>query len=473
MRLKWLLIALLALFVFSCASTQEYGVRSNSRMSLEKLKEDNICSVSAPSRLDFELLDNCTVFSVFQSGDALDIRVGDRITAVNGHRVSHRLELVRVVAPLAVGSLVPVTLVRSGKSIEAKTKTVSCNQFYNLHKKYLLQMAEGNWQDALQTQNRLLNLMGSSPPAFVMWDKYQATICNLLAQGNTNPLKDATAGNLLYSACILELTQALLDPHSAARRCFVRCDEGAKELRQNGYVQYAENIRKLLRQAEPAPPEPPTSSSSPEDWTYPGIYGHGSGFSVSPDGLIVTSYHVISEATRIIIDFPDGRRADATIYKTDPANDLAVLKVAVPTVAYLPIAPFQSVHIGEPVFTIGYPMLGHLGREPKFTDGSISALSGLGDAASFLQISVPVHPGNSGSPLVNDKGQVVGVIVATAAVLPFLREYGVVPQNVNWAVKGDYVRLLLPPARTLPPTQSRAQAIKRTEAAICLVWVVH
>ena len=81
----------------------------------------------------------------------------------------------------------------------------------------------------------------------------------------------------------------------------------------------------------------------------------------------------------------------------------------------------------------------------KYTDGSISSLSGIQGDATFFQISVPIQPGNSGGPLVNQEGNVVGIVTATAAVEAFYQATGSMPQNVNWAVKGAYASLLLPP----------------------------
>ena len=104
-----------------------------------------------------------------------------------------------------------------------------------------------------------------------------------------------------------------------------------------------------------------------------------------------------------------------------------------------------AVEIGDDVFTLGFPISDLLGKEVKYTDGSISSLSGLKGDATFFQISVPIQPGNSGGPLVNEKGNVVGIVTATAAVEAFYQATGSMPQNVNWAVKGAYASLLLPP----------------------------
>jgi S1-C subfamily serine protease len=95
------------------------------------------------------------------------------------------------------------------------------------------------------------------------------------------------------------------------------------------------------------------------------------------------------------------------------------------------------------VFTIGFPVDYILGREPKFTDGAISALSGIRGEATFLQITVPIHPGNSGGPLLSEDGKAVGVIASTMAFQPFMEHTKAMPQNINYAVSGSFVAPLL------------------------------
>jgi len=118
---------------------------------------------------------------------------------------------------------------------------------------------------------------------------------------------------------------------------------------------------------------------------------------------------------------------------------------------------------------MGYPVADVMGQEPKFTEGSVSALSGIGGEAALLQISVPIQPGNSGGPLVNERGEVVGVVTSTAAVRTFFAVTGTLPQNVNWAVKADYARLMFNAPGVKSLAVSREQAIQWTRGAICLV----
>ena len=84
-----------------------------------------------------------------------------------------------------------------------------------------------------------------------------------------------------------------------------------------------------------------------------------------------------------------------------------------------------------------------LGNKPKFSDGTISAITGPQDDPRLIQMNASIQPGNSGGPLFNTSGQIVGVVVASANAKVFFEELGVIPQNINFAVKSDYLLSLL------------------------------
>lgn len=189
----------------------------------------------------------------------------------------------------------------------------------------------------------------------------------------------------------------------------------------------------------------------------------GTGFAISENGLIATACHVIQGAKTIKVYLSKDSFISAMIIHSDPMNDLALLKIENPTPNFLQIAPMRSVKMGDKVFTIGFPMSSVLGQEAKYSDGVVSALSGLKDASSFLQITVPIQPGNSGGPLVNEKGEVVGIITSTAAILPFIKESGTLPQNINWAVKTDYLRPLIELPEMEPAKLNREQIINHVK----------
>ncbi|MHB8524467.1 MAG: trypsin-like peptidase domain-containing protein [Limisphaerales bacterium] len=204
----------------------------------------------------------------------------------------------------------------------------------------------------------------------------------------------------------------------------------------------------------------------------------GSGFFITPDGYFLTCFHVVEGASRVVVVTGKGRWP-ATVIKTDPANDIAVLKVAGPSLA-LPLAASRGVKLGDAVFTIGFPNLELQGAEPKFTDGKISSLAGAEDDPRQFQISVAVQPGNSGGPLVNQYGNVVGIVTAKLSDIATLKATGSLPQNVNYAIKSAYASILLDSVPGVvgklkepnPPRDRKfEEVVKEVQAATGLVLV--
>ena len=128
----------------------------------------------------------------------------------------------------------------------------------------------------------------------------------------------------------------------------------------------------------------------------------------------------------------------ARVVKVDAANDLALLK-AEGRFAPLPISSSRAMKLGGTVATVGFPNIGLQGFAPKFARGEIASLSGAGDDARYFQISVPVQPGNSGGALVDERGNVVGVVSAKLNAAAALSASGALPENVNYAVKSGYL----------------------------------
>ena len=169
------------------------------------------------------------------------------------------------------------------------------------------------------------------------------------------------------------------------------------------------------------------------------IAGSGTGFFITADGYLLTNYHVIDAGTDITVMTEKGA-LPAKVVKVDEKNDLAVLKVE-GKFTPLPLLSSRKVGLGEKTFTVGFPRPGIQGFSPKFTDGVISSLSGIQDDPRDFQISVPVQPGNSGGPLVDQYGNVIGVIVSKlSAKYLLLKKRGDVdlPENVNYAIKGTF-----------------------------------
>lgn len=162
----------------------------------------------------------------------------------------------------------------------------------------------------------------------------------------------------------------------------------------------------------------------------------GSGFFVSTGGYLVTNAHVVDGFENISIKDITRRTLPATLIAIDKDRDLALLKVD-GRHKPLRIIPSSQIHKGQRVIAVGYPQPSIQGSESKITDGLISSFSGLRNDDNWFQISVPIQGGNSGGPLVNQSGGVVGVVVATVNAKKFYSITGDFPQNVNFAIKSD------------------------------------
>ncbi len=137
----------------------------------------------------------------------------------------------------------------------------------------------------------------------------------------------------------------------------------------------------------------------------------GSGFIINADGHIVTNNHVVDGATEIKVKFSDGRELPAKVVGRDPKTDLALLKVEATGLPVIPLGNSAELQVGEPVMAIGNPF----GLEQTVTTGIVSATGrviGEGPYDNFIQTDASINPGNSGGPLINTRGQAVGLNTA-------------------------------------------------------------
>jgi len=203
----------------------------------------------------------------------------------------------------------------------------------------------------------------------------------------------------------------------------------------------------------------------------------GTGFFIAEAGFLVTNEHVVRDAAQVRLVTSAGL-ISAKVVKVDAANDLALLK-AEGKFAALPVAASRAVKLGGTVASVGFPNIGLQGFAPKLAKGEIASLSGAGDDARYFQISVPVQPGNSGGALVDERGNVVGVVSAKLSLSAALKTSGALPENVNYAIKSSYLLSFLESVPEVsaklkePNTKERKfeDVVKDAEQAAVLVLV--
>jgi hypothetical protein len=182
----------------------------------------------------------------------------------------------------------------------------------------------------------------------------------------------------------------------------------------------------------------------------------GSGVFISTDGLFLTAAHVVEGSTSLQVVTPQ-RTVSAKILQVDRANDVALLKCE-GTFVPVQIRASGSVKLGQTVFTLGYPDIQIQGISPKMTKGEISSLTGFQDDPRQWQVSVPVQPGNSGGPLFDEQGNLIGLIEGGLDAVAVARATGDVPQNVNYAVKSAYLMPMLDPYTAELPKEAAPPA---------------
>lgn len=173
-------------------------------------------------------------------------------------------------------------------------------------------------------------------------------------------------------------------------------------------------------------------ASEPKVWS-------GTGFALK-NGYVVTNYHVVDGAMSIIVQGVKGdfnKSYKATIAVTDKNNDLAILKISDPSFPGFGAIPYSisstTAEVGEDIFVLGYPLTSTMGDEIKLTTGIISSKTGFQGDVSLYQISAPVQPGNSGGPLFDKKGNVIGIVSS--------KHKGA--ENVGYAIKSMCLRNLI------------------------------
>ncbi len=448
-----LVTLLITLVLVGCAgfgNPYSRNVTENRRISQEKIQKLRLELRSKPTCSSGILVQpNGRIGWVNYNAQRAGLRFEDKVISYGGVSFSTKQAIKEWVEQHKPGEDISIT-VRRGTAVHELT--VRC-QDWNEEVRDYIQIEEmvvaGDWEGCLRKVVERTRVEG--PNAQLASARLSCTQGRRFASGEN--LTSFEVGDA-FEAMRLNIREA-----SVSREALedIRGDvlDYNQKLRQRGFSSFADDLRsqydsalegRAVAEVQEKEPRPETAT--------------GTCFAAHPYGILITAYHVVKDAESIRVHLADGTVTDAKIRTFSAGTDLAVLRIDPPTPDFLPLAPAGSVGVGDQVFTMGYPVTDVLGKEPKFTDGAVSALSGVGGEASLLQISVPVQPGNSGGPLVNERGEVVGIVTSSAAVRIFLAVTGTLPQNVNWAVKAEYVRPLFNAPTVKSVSVNREEAIR-------------
>jgi S1-C subfamily serine protease len=237
-----------------------------------------------------------------------------------------------------------------------------------------------------------------------------------------------------------------------------------------GGLTAATNFTVVLPPKQPPVQAAAMATSNPEpnhpQATSGKTYGKsGTGFAISTSGHVVTNQHVIDGCVGDITANLSGEpQVVLRVVSTDETNDLALLQASAP---FKDVANIREkpVHPGDSVTAIGFPLHGLLTSDFTVTTGIVSSLSGVLNDTRYLQISAAVQPGNSGGPLLDSTGEVMGVVAAKLNALKFAKATGDLPENVNFAIKTGALRDFLDNSAVAYRTADGAAELKTPEAA--------
>jgi S1-C subfamily serine protease len=209
--------------------------------------------------------------------------------------------------------------------------------------------------------------------------------------------------------------------------------------------------------------------------------GSGSGFFVSKMGHVITNAHVVQNCKNITIGDNANKQVPAEVINTDRNNDLALLKlsslemasaesksliqklnIAVVPLASKGLLRSEDVRLGEKVLVAGFPFGDVFSDTIKVTSGIVSATRGSGDDSGQFQLDAAVQPGNSGGPIYDSGGNIVGVVISQLDKLKMAKAIGSLPENVNFGIKASTVRQFLT-SSGLPSKKSERTEEKSTE----------
>lgn len=222
---------------------------------------------------------------------------------------------------------------------------------------------------------------------------------------------------------------------------------------------------KPAERAEKAEKGEKTEKSPERTPAKPGSIRTGAGVVIGEEGWVLTNQHVIDGCTNIGLSAPGQRPKPAKRHVEDRRNDLAVLKAEIKFVRVATFRAGEPLRSGENVVIAGFPLAGLLATETNVAFGQVSATSGVGNDSTSFQLSAPIHRGNSGGPVLDQTGRLVGVVSSKLNALKTAASVGDLAQNIGFGIKSEMVRLFLVTQGVEFDTSRASGALENVELA--------
>ena len=233
------------------------------------------------------------------------------------------------------------------------------------------------------------------------------------------------------------------DPSQRVYYTEIFSDEGGYYYKENINVHQNQTAKKPVKEVDKKPvkevdkkPVKEVAKSSEINSSLITI-GSGSGFFINRQGYALTNNHVVS-ICRQNVSIIDGKEILFRVIGTDKTNDIAIIKANIRPSDYIKINT-DGAKLGENVVAVGYPLAGRLSDSVKITKGIVSSLTGLNNNIGQIQIDAALQPGNSGGPVLNEDGVMVGMASAGLNKLLMAKEARYIPENVNFAVASPII----------------------------------
>lgn len=202
------------------------------------------------------------------------------------------------------------------------------------------------------------------------------------------------------------------------------------------------NVGVLIEKNKKNPIQPGTKKETKKNiLKADNIRSYGTAFFVSDNGYLLTNYHVVDGCSDIVM-LNTQERQHLSLNAFDPSNDLAILSTASKSKSFLTFSA-TSPKLTDNVYVSGFPYGNAISSTLKVTKGIVSSLAGINNSFTSFQIDAAVQPGNSGGPVTNEAGEVIGVVTSRLNPDKMKEQFGMQSENVNFAIKGKVAELFL------------------------------